>query len=179
MSAAAFVDEAPTASVLVVDDDEQIVALFSQVLTDAGYAVTGVNDIASASEVLGSHRFDLAILDLNMPDGSGIELVEAIGRSSPLTAVMLVTADGERGTAADARLRGADAYLVKPVVARQLLIAADGLLHARAARSERNGETERNESDAFARLIRVRRYRRGHGYRRCDATDAMGRHVGR
>lgn len=143
----------PPASVLVVDDDEQIVALFGQVLRNAFFDVTTASDVGSAYAALGKKRFDLAVLDLNMPDGSGLEIVDAIFRTAPETAIVLITAVGDRHTATVARARGVDTYLVKPVLPHQLLITVDDVMRRRSAGTSKTAT--RQDRDAFERLVKI------------------------
>ena len=64
--------------ILVVDDDADLLALVAFALTQAGYAVVKAPDARSALRLFAAESPDLAILDINLPDGSGFDICEAI-----------------------------------------------------------------------------------------------------
>lgn len=99
--------------ILVVDDDPQIRRVLKVTLTGDGYEVDDAKDGEAALEKLREQRFDLLLLDFNMPGMSGLEVCRAIRRSSEIAIIMLTVRDTEEDTiqALDA---GADDYVTKP-----------------------------------------------------------------
>ena len=67
--------------ILVVDDDESLVAIISEVLEDDGYDVTTASSGEEAIELFRNTRFPLVITDIRMPGMTGIELLQAVKRS--------------------------------------------------------------------------------------------------
>ncbi|MCO5062159.1 MAG: sigma-54 dependent transcriptional regulator [Kiritimatiellae bacterium] len=103
------------ASVLVIDDNETILTLFRRHLVIAGYDVQTVQTLAGAREAIESKRFDAVLLDLELPDGSGLDFVGDIRAANPSAAIVVVTGHGDIPVAVEAMRRGADNFLAKPV----------------------------------------------------------------
>ncbi|MEW6412956.1 MAG: response regulator [Candidatus Zixiibacteriota bacterium] len=108
------------ASILVVDDDQSICDVLSDILATAGHRITKCLDGHSALEVIGRSQFDLVITDLGMPGMSGLELAELIHAAIPDLPVVLVTALGSQFTDADVVRGGIAAVLDKPFHFHQL-----------------------------------------------------------
>ncbi len=103
-------------AVLVVDDSLTIRMDLIDMLGAAGMRVVGCSTLAEAREALGRERFVLAILDVLLPDGDGIDLVRTI-RSSPSsaeTAIMLLSTEAEVRDRVRGLATGADEYVGKP-----------------------------------------------------------------
>ncbi len=100
--------------ILLVEDNEPLAEGLAQLLSGAGYAVDRVGDGLSAEALAAAERFDLIILDLNLPEMDGLSFLRAMRARHNQAAVLILTA---RGTPED-RIRGldlgADDYLVKP-----------------------------------------------------------------
>ncbi|HYE92193.1 MAG TPA: PAS domain S-box protein [Terriglobales bacterium] len=108
------VDRASTASVLVVDDDPSTCDLLAYVLEAYGYHVRTVSLGQDGLAILPHTPIDIAVLDLKLPDMSGLELLEAIKRRSPATEVIFITAYASTSTAVQAINNAAFGYLTKP-----------------------------------------------------------------
>lgn len=102
-------------SVLIVDDNETILRLFRRQLTLAGYDVESASTLAAAREAAAGRRFDAVLLDLNLPDGSGLDYVGELRQVNPSTAIVVITGHGDVQVAVEAMRRGADNFLTKPV----------------------------------------------------------------
>ncbi|MFF0490777.1 response regulator [Nocardia sp. NPDC004068] len=98
-------------TVLVVDDDFRVANLHAGIASAAPGFVVGavVNTVAAARSAIAAQRFDLALVDVYLPDGSGVELVREIRFDA-----MMLTAATEAETVRAALAAGALAYLVKP-----------------------------------------------------------------
>jgi two-component system KDP operon response regulator KdpE len=109
-----------TGRILVVDDDPQIRRVMRVTLTGQGYEVDDAKDGQSALEKLRDLRFDLVVLDVNMPDLSGVETCREIRAGSDIAIIMLTVRDDEsdKVQALDA---GADDYVTKPFKTPELL----------------------------------------------------------
>src|SRR5215475_13105042 len=81
--------------VLVVDDDPQIRRVMRVTLTGQGYEVDDAKDGEGALDKLRSHRFDLVLLDMNMPGMGGLEACRAIRSQSEIAIIMLTVRDSE------------------------------------------------------------------------------------
>lgn len=99
--------------ILVVDDDPQIRRVLKVTLTGQGYEVDDAKSGAAALEKLRETRFDLVLLDVNMPGIDGLETCRAIREQSEIAIIMLTVRDNEADTVA-ALDAGADDYVTKP-----------------------------------------------------------------
>ena len=113
--------------ILAVDDDPDLLALVGFALAQAGFVVVKAVDVPSALRVFAQESPDLAILDINLPGGSGFEICEAIRKQSRVP-VMMLTARGEEEDLVRALDLGADDYLTKPFSPRTLLARVRALL---------------------------------------------------
>ena len=101
-------------SVLVVDDEAGIALLCKRLLTRAGFEVTAMTDPRQAVEYLQSHRADLLLVDIRMPEVDGFEVIAHAHRSQPEIAVLVMTGFGTVETAIRALREGVDGILLKP-----------------------------------------------------------------
>lgn len=101
-------------NVLVVDDELEMRAAVRRTLVTAGHAVLEAATMAAARDLLGRTPIDVVVLDLGLPDGSGLELLNAIKSSSPSTAALVFTASDAATDMREALRLGASAYLHKP-----------------------------------------------------------------
>ncbi len=114
----------PRRTVLCVDDNRAFIDNLNEVLDEAGYRVLLASTCTEALRV-GRGGFDIAIVDLRLPDGGGIELGGRLRELVPDAQVILLTAFASVKTAAAAVRAGAWAYLVKPCATADLLRAID------------------------------------------------------
>jgi EAL domain-containing protein (putative c-di-GMP-specific phosphodiesterase class I) len=107
-----------------VDDDPQLRALMTELLTDAGFAVEACSDGRAALEALERGAFDAVLSDVQMPDMDGLALLRAVRQKDLDLPVVLFTGGPSLETAVEAVNRGALQYLTKPVSGEALLEAA-------------------------------------------------------
>ena len=119
--------------VLIVEDDEVIASTMSRGLKLHGYVVDHVPSAEAASAALLSEQFDLAIVDLGLPQEDGMTLVRRIRRTNKTLPVVVVTARDSIADRVDTLDLGADDYLVKPVALAELLARCRA--HIRRARA--------------------------------------------
>jgi len=113
--------------ILVVDDDPDLLSLVGFALSQSGFVVVKAADVSTALRVFAAETPDLAILDINLPGGSGFDICEGIRRQSRIP-VMMLTARGEEEDLVRALDLGADDYLTKPFSPRTLLARVRALL---------------------------------------------------
>jgi response regulator NasT len=117
---------------LLVDDNRLVLATLCRGLEGAGYVVVKAESVAEAEDLLASGiRPDLAIVDVMMPERSGLELADRLHNLDHIPFILL-TAMADAHTVEQGSLEGAMAYLVKPVDVPQLVPAIEAAL-ARAA----------------------------------------------
>ncbi|MFZ2089608.1 MAG: diguanylate cyclase [Desulfobaccales bacterium] len=103
----------PEEKILLVDDDPTILSTLTRFLTKQGYAVAGASTGREAVAALKGEELSLAILDLMLPDATGLELLAHVREHSPDTEVILFTGLGALDSAIQALRLGAYDYLVK------------------------------------------------------------------
>ena len=108
-------------TVLVVDDDAQIRKTLRGVLEDEGHAVGEAPDGERALELLDQRRFDVVLLDVNMPGMGGLEVLGMVREAAPETGVVMVSGESTISTAVRALKRGAFDFIEKPVDPERLL----------------------------------------------------------
>src|SRR5512139_2476610 len=118
------------ASILVVDDDPEIVSMLSTRLTARGYKVSSAGDGHRALELAKRERPDLVLLDVMMPGKSGWEVARAL-KQDPVTQaikIVMVTAIGAQVNEITSPLYGADAHVDKPFEFEKLEKIISGLV---------------------------------------------------
>jgi len=132
-------------SILVVDDDRSILTSFRQILESEGYKVDTAETGREAMLKAKASYFDLALLDIRLPDIDGTELLRTITEEVDLTyptmpkmAKIIVTGHATLENAVESLNLGADAYLMKPVEARKLLT----VVKAKLGKEEKSQENE-------------------------------------
>ena len=121
---------------LLVEDDPMIGDTLRAALRMEGHAVDWVRDAAAAQSTLASERFDLVLLDLGLPQGSGLDVLRAARARGDTTPVIVLTArdgPGDRVAGLDA---GADDYLVKPFDLDELGARIRAVLRRQAGRAQ-------------------------------------------
>ena len=124
------------ASILVVDDENSITCGLDLLLRDEGYDINIASTVAEAQSLLACRWFDLVFLDLRLPDGDGIALLEHIKDTTPDTEVILMTAHGSLEVTIEAIKRGAFYYLEKPFTYDQVMILAQRTLQFKEIKTE-------------------------------------------
>ena len=97
--------------ILVIDDDQMFNEMLCEALKDAGYTPVGVMTLGEAREKLYNDYFHCVLLDLRLPDGNGMELVEI---ASAVSTVIVMSAHGDINSAVSAVKKGAFNFLEKP-----------------------------------------------------------------
>jgi two-component system, repressor protein LuxO len=110
-----------TRSVLLVEDTASIARIYLEYLRQDGWSGTVADSLAAARAELADKPFDAVLLDVQLPDGNGLDLLSEIKPATTHVAVIVVTAHGSLSAAVDAMKAGADDYLVKPFAANRLL----------------------------------------------------------
>ena len=111
--------------ILLVDDQESIRFFLQKTLVDEGYEVRGAATATQAVEIIQSELPDLVLLDLKLPDRSGLEVLADIKDILKDICVVMMTAFGDIKTAVEAMKLGAYDYVNKPINLEQLLIVIE------------------------------------------------------
>ena len=107
--------------ILIVDDEEDIRELLRAQLELSGYECTAAPDAQTATDLLEKEDFDIALLDVNMPGRSGLDVLPEIAARHPDLAVLMLTANHDVPMAVEAFKHGAYDYCTKPFVFDSLM----------------------------------------------------------
>lgn len=113
---------------LMVEDEPNVAATLAERLRAAGYQVTRIDSVAGARRAIAEGTYQLALIDVGLPDGSGFDLARVLRERAPATAIIFLTAHDS----AEDRVRGlelgADDYVGKPFHFRELLLRIQNCL---------------------------------------------------
>lgn len=109
--------------ILILDDEKNYLLVLEALLSDAGYAVTPINDPEMAVSYLEEAEVDVVITDMKMPKMSGLEVLQHVKRNSPSTPVLIMTAFGSIESAVEVMKYGAFDYITKPFANDELLLS--------------------------------------------------------
>jgi DNA-binding response OmpR family regulator len=116
------------ARLLLVEDERNVAETLIERLAAEGFQAARADSVASARRAIAEAQFELALLDVGLPDGSGFELARVLRARSPATAIIFLTAHA----GAEDRIRGlelgADDYIGKPFHFRELLLRIQNCL---------------------------------------------------
>jgi two-component system response regulator RegA len=113
-------------SILLVDDDEVLRERLATAIRARGYEVRTAGSADEALREVAKDSPEMAVLDLKMPGGSGLDLLKELRRADPHTRVLMLTGYGSIATAVEAVREGAVGYLPKPADADEILAALAG-----------------------------------------------------
>ena len=114
--------------ILVVDDQEEMRELLSEMLASEGYAPFAVSSAEEALRQLALSAFDLLLTDLNMPRMDGLALLGRVKERFPSLPVVVITGYGSRSTERHVLREGARAYLSKPCTLARVVSTIEGAL---------------------------------------------------
>jgi DNA-binding NtrC family response regulator len=108
-------------SVLIVDDDVKIREMLSNILTDKGYSVTSVGRGKEAITESFKQIFNLALIDICLPDMEGTELLTKLRKTEPEMIKIIITGNATLDNSIDAANKGVDGFIVKPFDPKKLI----------------------------------------------------------
>jgi len=113
---------------MIVEDEKKFLDILLWSLRGEGYTADGVGTAADAVEYLKSYHYDLVMLDLQLPDGTGNGLLKRMRETGHTMPVLVLTAQSELESKVENFQAGADDYVVKPVAMAELAIRIQALL---------------------------------------------------
>jgi len=136
-------------SILIVDDDKAILKSLKAILQLEGYSVDTAETGSEAIEKSKARFYNLALLDIKLPDMEGTELLTKMQRTIPRMMKIMVTGHANLENAVKALNLGADAYIVKPVNPQKLLKVVEEKL-------EEQEEAEKMTQEKVTEWIKTR-----------------------
>ncbi len=119
--------------VLLVEDEPEIQGFLRQSLSEAGYTVDSALDGKTATQCAAQTRYDAMIVDLNLPDQDGIDLILQLRHSGVTAPVLILSARRSVDDRVEGLEQGGDDYLTKPFAIAELLARLRNLLRRRSA----------------------------------------------
>jgi len=123
-------------TILVVDDDKSILRTFTRILQKSGYDIDTAETGKEAIERTDKRHYDLALVDIRLPDIDGTDLLAKLKKPLQSTVKIMITGFPSLETGVKALDEGADAYLVKPVKPQELLLLIEEKLANREESSQ-------------------------------------------
>lgn len=102
------------AEILIVDNNEHIAGMFREVLAEQGHHVAVIDNGLGALELIKHNKFDIAFIDLELPDISGLDILRSIQENSPQTVSSIISGKNDINYAIEAIKAGVFRYLKKP-----------------------------------------------------------------
>ena len=136
------------ATLLIADDDPVALALLAEVLAGEGYVVRAASGGAACLELAAREPFELAIVDLRMPDMDGLEVIRRLAVIRPGIPIIILTAFAGIDTAIEAIRSGATDYLSKPFRMEQITIVVRRILESKRLARE-NVQFRQERADRF------------------------------
>jgi CheY-like chemotaxis protein len=125
--------ERTRARILHVDDHQDTRLMMAALLQDCGYGVLTAGSVTEGFELANEIKFDLYILDVRLPDGTGVELCQKLRELNPKIPILYYSAYGDEADHQNALRTCGDAYLKKPVCIADIQESIEKLLTNSAA----------------------------------------------
>ncbi len=116
------------ARLLLLEDERNVAETLVERLRAAGFAVMRAESVASARRAIAEGTFQVAVLDVGLPDGSGFDVARALREHAPATAILFLTAHANPEDRIRGLELGADDYVGKPFHFRELLLRIQNCL---------------------------------------------------
>ncbi|MHB8641281.1 MAG: HD-GYP domain-containing protein [Gaiellaceae bacterium] len=143
--------------ILIVDDEPQIRGLIRRLLERAGYECTTAESGAAANKLLETNAYELLLADLQMPGGSGLDLLSSVLPDRPELAAIMITGVDDPQLAEAALALGAYGYIVKPFSPTELSIQVLNALRRRNLELAERQKREVLEQTVAARTVELSR----------------------
>ncbi len=147
-------NEQPNAQVLIVDDDKQISRTLEMALNSWKYEIVLAGNLAEAAKLLEQEEPQIVLLDIELPDGSGLDFLPVIKEKYPETIVVMVTGNVDIKSTISALRGGAHDFISKPIHLEELRVTLRNSVETRQLRREvKQMRRQRAEQFEFEQII--------------------------
>lgn len=136
-------------NVLLVEDNAATRFGFVRYFSKEGYEIFEASNLTEAAAALAVRHFDIMILDINLPDGSGIDFIHTARANDPCIPIIVMTGEGNIPLAVEAMQRGADNFLTKPVDNAALAVFMRKTLEIGVLKQQQSGRKRLEKKDGF------------------------------
>jgi DNA-binding response OmpR family regulator len=140
---------------LIVEDEKEIRKSIVQYLSGSGYLVESVGSLKEADDKLAVFEYDCVLLDLMLPDGSGLDILKKIKANYPNTGVLILSAKDSLNDKIKGLDLGADDYLPKPFHMEELMARLKSIIRRRSFAGGNTVEFKELKIDVEARQVFV------------------------
>ncbi|MCG8563965.1 MAG: sigma-54 dependent transcriptional regulator [Desulfobacterales bacterium] len=135
------------AHVIIIDDDPGMNRMLTDLISSIGHRATGAHTLAQGLELVQSTPCDVVFLDVMMPDGSGLDIIQDIRTQEPPPEVIIMTGVGDPDGAETAIRAGAWDYLQKPLSPKKIILPLKRVLQYRDTLKQKNPTPTRLDRD--------------------------------
>ena len=134
---AEWIDEMAEEQILIIDDSTELRSLLESILPYSGYQTLSASTGEEGIELAIKLRPDVILVDLELPDTTGLKVIEELNQQGIAIPAIMITGYGSEGTAARALRLGAQGYLVKPFTTEEVLSSVEKALVVRRLNREK------------------------------------------
>lgn len=142
-------------TILVVEDDDELNALFCSVLNDNGYTTLSANNGSEALDLLDDNFVDLVVSDIMMPKMDGIELTKELRSAHFTMPILMITARESIADKQEGFRAGTDDYMVKPIDVNEMIYRVEALLRRSQIVNQRRARIGNTEFDCDTLMIKT------------------------
>ncbi len=139
-------------NILIVEDNKELASELKEFLSNSGYICRITNTCEDALEEVNSNYYDIMLLDLGLPDGSGFDILKSVRKNHSKMAVIVVTARDELDDKINGLQLGADDYLTKPFDLAELQARIFAIVR-------RLGGFAQNELEIYGFILQLQDYK--------------------
>lgn len=141
--------------ILIIEDNPLLLDMLEQTLQSTGYKCETATKYAEAAEKIVMYEYDVLLVDINLPDGSGLDLIRLIKLEKPSAGIIVISARNSLDNKIEGLNLGADDYMTKPFDMSELIARVKALLRRRNFMGSESLHFGKLEIDTNARLIMV------------------------
>ncbi len=144
----------PAGKVLIVDDDRFVRMALNEALRAWEYETVEADSVKTANSVFAAEEPGVVLLDIDLPDGSGLDVLNSIKQTSPETIVVMITGNIDVGNSVAALRGGAHDFIGKPVRLEELRVTLRNAAETKTLRRElKHARAERSRGFSFSEII--------------------------